>query len=64
MMDWIRSDGGHSRKAAHRSIADDDDGADDNRRHIVPTEQAVEQLADGGQAGGHIGHKENQNDQG
>ena len=50
-------------EAAHRSIADNDHRADDHCQQVIPAEQAVEQLADGGQSGGHIGHKENQNDQ-
>ena len=56
--------GGHSAEAAHGGIADDNDSADDDRHHIVPAEQAVEQLADGRQTGGHIGHEEHQDDNG
>ena len=55
---------GHSGEAAHRGVADDDQGPDHHRRHVVPAEEAVEQLADSGQAGGHIGHEEDQDDQG
>ena len=30
--------GGHGRKAAHRGVADDNNSADDHRRHVVPAE--------------------------
>ena len=56
--------GGHGTEAAHRGIADNDHGADDHRQQVIPAEQAVEQLADSGQAGGHIGHEEDQDNQG
>ena len=56
--------GGHSGEAAHRGVADDDQGADDDSQHVVPAKQAVEQLADGGQARGHIGDEEDENNEG
>ncbi len=56
--------GGHGVKAPDGGIADDDDGPDDYRRHVVPAKEAVEELADGGKAGGYIRHEENQDNQG
>ena len=56
--------GGHGGEAAHRGVADDDQGADNDSQHVVPAKQAVKQLADGGQAGGHIGDEEDEDDEG
>ena len=55
--------GGNGAEAAYRGIADDDHRADDHRQKVIPAEQTVEQLADGGQAGGHIRDKEDQDNQ-
>ena len=55
---------GHGGEAAHRGVADNHDSANHNRHHVVPAKETVEQLADGGQAGGHIGHEENEDNQG
>ena len=52
--------GGHGAEATYRGIADNDDGTDDHGHHIVPAKQAVKQLSDGRQTGGHIGDKENE----
>ena len=45
-------------KAAHRAVCHDNNGGDDHRGHIVPTEHVVEQLAAGDKAGSGIGNKE------
>ena len=55
--------GGNGGETAHGGIADDDHSADDHSQHVIPAEQAVEQLSDGRQTGGHIGHEENQDHQ-
>ena len=56
--------GGHGVEASDGGIADNDDGPDDHRRHVVPAKEAVEELADGGKARGYIGHEKDQNNQG
>ena len=56
--------GGHRGEAADGGVADDDDGAHQHGGHVVPPEQAVEELPDGGQPRGHVGHKEDEDNQG
>ena len=55
--------GGHGAEAAHRGVADDDNGAHHHGGHVVPAKEAAEQLSDGSKAGGYIRDKENEDDE-
>ena len=50
--------GGHGQEAAHDGIQNDHRRADQHGDHVIEAEQAVEQLADGGEAGGGVGDEE------
>ncbi len=52
MMLWIRSVVDTAKKAAQHRVADDHNGADDHGPVVVHAEQAVDQGADGLEAGG------------
>ena len=54
--------GGHGQEAAHDGIQNDHRRADQHGDHVIEAEQAVEQLADGGEAGGGVGDEEDEND--
>ena len=58
-LDQVR-DGG-CQEAAGGGIAHDDNGRDDHSPHVVHPEEAGEQLAAGGEAGGRIGDEEDNN---
>lgn len=55
---------GNRHEAAHHRVADHHDGAYDHGGVVIHAEQAVEQRADGLEAGGGVGNEEHQNHHG
>ena len=51
-------------EAAHCAVSNNDDSGDDHGGHVIKTEEGVEKLAAGGEAGSGIGYKENDNGDG
>ena len=61
-LDQARNRGGE--EAAHGAVADDNGGGDQHRAHVTHVKQVGEELAAGGEAGGRVGHEEDDDDQG
>ena len=49
---WIRLVTEAAMKTAGRAVGNDDSGGDYHCRHVIKAEEAVEELAAGGKAGG------------